>query len=314
RKGAFKYTSVSLYKDGGLRHLGVLGGANPAVKGLAPIAFGEGMFADPDGQVEGPHQILQFASEVDFQSTVGTALQRLAWRIRTIGTTFRSMRESIIESAGIDAANKQIPDYVIADLETLELPESTPVATPAFSEPTPPASGDTDPAPASSTSPGEPAPVTPTPATDPMGPGNGQTPRELELAAENDRLRKELRDREVEQTRKLFSERLDGLAQEGRLLPAQRTHLEALYKAIESNGYSFAEEGDLQSSLNGLLAAFPKQVEFGELPPGQGGATDPQSIASQIADLVAESEREGRPMSFTEATQKITNRRTQHGR
>lgn len=158
-----------------------------------------------------------------------------------------------------------------------------------------------------------PAPVPPTPATDPTGPGTGQTPRELELAAENDRLRQELRTKEVEQTRKVFSDRLDGLALDGRLLPAQRTHLESLYKAIEASGHSFAEPGDLQASLDGLLASFPKQVDFGELPHGDP-SIDPKGVATQISDLMAESERAGAPLSFVEATQKITNRRLQNGR
>ena len=38
-KGFIKKRSISLDKDGKLRHVGFLGGAAPAVKGLADIQF-----------------------------------------------------------------------------------------------------------------------------------------------------------------------------------------------------------------------------------------------------------------------------------
>lgn len=41
RKGAFKKVSVSLFPDLMLRHIGLLGGATPAVKGLKNISFSE---------------------------------------------------------------------------------------------------------------------------------------------------------------------------------------------------------------------------------------------------------------------------------
>jgi len=39
--GRFKKRSISVYPDGGLRHVGFLGAQPPAVKGLADIAFGD---------------------------------------------------------------------------------------------------------------------------------------------------------------------------------------------------------------------------------------------------------------------------------
>ena len=46
RKGLFRKISVSLYQDKMLRHVGLLGGAAPAVKGLRNISFSEGDHAD----------------------------------------------------------------------------------------------------------------------------------------------------------------------------------------------------------------------------------------------------------------------------
>jgi hypothetical protein len=42
--GRFKMRSAAFYPDGSLRHVGFLGAAPPAVKGLKPIAFSEGEF------------------------------------------------------------------------------------------------------------------------------------------------------------------------------------------------------------------------------------------------------------------------------
>jgi hypothetical protein len=50
KKGGFKYLSSAIYSNlkKGLRHLGALGAHAPAMKGMAPLCFGEGMFADQD--------------------------------------------------------------------------------------------------------------------------------------------------------------------------------------------------------------------------------------------------------------------------
>jgi phage I-like protein len=37
--GRYKYVSMSLYQDGGLRHVGLLGAVPPAISGLAPVSF-----------------------------------------------------------------------------------------------------------------------------------------------------------------------------------------------------------------------------------------------------------------------------------
>lgn len=38
--GLYRYVSMSLYPDDGLRHVGLLGGTPPAIDGLAPVSFG----------------------------------------------------------------------------------------------------------------------------------------------------------------------------------------------------------------------------------------------------------------------------------
>lgn len=41
RRGHYKYKSISLYADGSLKHVGLLGAAQPAVTGLGPIVFSD---------------------------------------------------------------------------------------------------------------------------------------------------------------------------------------------------------------------------------------------------------------------------------
>lgn len=314
RKGEYKYTSVSLYKDGGLRHLGVLGGTNPAVKGLEPIAFGEGMFAETDSKVSGPTDILQFAATVDLQSAVATALDRMAWRLRSVGRTFRTMREALIASNGVEAADLQIPNWVIVDLETLELPDVNPVPDPAGS---PSFADPIDPPVLAPPTPvvdpvGDPVPAPPESKVDPhAGPGSTPSARELELVAENDRLRKAIADRESAATQKAFSDRLDAMSKTGHLLPAQRTHLEGLYRALHESGHDFAEGDVVATHIDGILAAYPKQVDFGELPDGAAQVRDAKTAATEIQAIMDEAERAGSPLSFAEATTQLENSRRQ---
>jgi chemotaxis protein histidine kinase CheA len=56
-QGRFKHVSASVYQDGGLRHVGLLGATPPAIKGLGAVKFGEideqfetYEFADTEGE------------------------------------------------------------------------------------------------------------------------------------------------------------------------------------------------------------------------------------------------------------------------
>lgn len=91
-----------------LKHLGFLGATAPAVPGLKPVEFA----ADPDDLV------IEFGA-VD------------AWSMRVI---LRRLREWFIETAGMETADKIIPDYSI---EFLEVEAKPAPAAPGFAAPTP---------------------------------------------------------------------------------------------------------------------------------------------------------------------------------
>lgn len=90
KAGRYKKRSAAFYPDGSLRHVGFLGAAPPAVKGLANVAFREGE--------EGP--TFEFG-ESDW----------------SIARVFRSLREWLIEKDGVDTADRIVPDYAINDVQ-----------------------------------------------------------------------------------------------------------------------------------------------------------------------------------------------------
>lgn len=78
-----------------LRHIGFLGAAAPGVQGLAPVAFADG---DDDG-------LITFA--------LGEEFRPLVWLARSLGRVMRRHRDQIIAEDGVEAADKQMPEYEI---------------------------------------------------------------------------------------------------------------------------------------------------------------------------------------------------------
>lgn len=117
--GRFKKISASFYEPDAtanpvpgqfyLRHIGFLGANPPAVKGLKSASF-----ADSD---EG---IVEFADIAP-------------WRMRSLGTILRNLREWVISKNTIEEADRVLPGYLIEDIESA--PEGNAVGA-AFSETT----------------------------------------------------------------------------------------------------------------------------------------------------------------------------------
>lgn len=102
--GRFKKISPSFYLPDSpnnptpgqlyLRHVGFLGAAAPAVKGLKSASF-----ADTE---EG---VVEFADVTP-------------WRLRSIGTIFRNLREWIISKNTIEEADRVLPSWLVDDIES----------------------------------------------------------------------------------------------------------------------------------------------------------------------------------------------------
>ncbi|WP_299773164.1 hypothetical protein [uncultured Tateyamaria sp.] len=93
------------------RHIGFLGGAAPAVSGLAPVEFVD---SGDDDLIE-----------------VAFSLPEIA---ESSGSIFRRIREFFIEKYGMDAANEAVPEYHI---RWIEQAGEEPEAAPGFSQPEP---------------------------------------------------------------------------------------------------------------------------------------------------------------------------------
>lgn len=103
--GAYKKVSTAFYPADHpnnptpgqlhIRHIGFLGAAAPGVQGLAPVEFAEG---DDDG-------LISFA--------LGEEFRPLVWLARSLGRVMRRHRDQIIAEDGVEAADKQMPEYEI---------------------------------------------------------------------------------------------------------------------------------------------------------------------------------------------------------
>jgi len=93
REGRFKKRSAAFYPDGRLRHVGFLGAAPPAVKGLADVAFAE--------------------TGTAFEFADGPA----PWTWQSVARTFRRLREFIIEKYGAAAADQVVPEWSVEEID-----------------------------------------------------------------------------------------------------------------------------------------------------------------------------------------------------
>lgn len=106
KTGRFLKRSASFYPDGRLRHVGFLGAAPPAVKGLKNMQFADG----------GEALTFEFA-------------ETKSWTWNSIVTVFRRMREWIIEKEGVERADQIIPDWEIETVKEEELRASETLST-----------------------------------------------------------------------------------------------------------------------------------------------------------------------------------------
>ena len=326
KKGGFKYLSASVYSNlkKGLRHLGALGAHAPAMKGMAPLCFGEGMFAEADkGSTE--QDVCVFAESFAWDRLVpASVFERLIWKLGSLGSLFRSQREQLIEKEGIEAADKIIPEYAVKDIESVRdvikdsnnFPKQAPAATATEEKPASSfaENGTTDSTPLEN---GEqnPQPTTP-PHDEPtvsIPEGNSSEAARLSeenaaLKAENDALKADKLAAERLRAGAAFSETLDKAIADGRCNQVLKDNLMKVFgvcQEVPVDGEGCFGEGDDRVNVADVLAdtvaALPKIVEFGESPKLSGVKKVP--AGEVIAKYKAEEESKGRTLSFAEAAE-----------
>lgn len=102
KRGEYKKISIAIYPDGLLRHIGLLGAMPPAVKGLAPVQFAEGMEFD------------EYVWATD------------EYRVPVVGRILSGIRDLFIEKFGLDITEKIISKF---DIESLREPAATKMLT-----------------------------------------------------------------------------------------------------------------------------------------------------------------------------------------
>ncbi len=99
----YRKRSISISPDGNggyqLRHIGFLGAKPPAVAGLADLAFSEN------------HETTLYEYALE------DAVQESAWGMDSITRMFRKLREWVISEHDIETADQVIPDYQINSLQ-----------------------------------------------------------------------------------------------------------------------------------------------------------------------------------------------------
>jgi len=337
KKGGFKYLSASVYSNlkKGLRHLGALGAHAPAMKGMAPICFGDGMFADSDkGSTE--QDVFVFAESYAWDRLVPASIfERLIWKLDSLGSLFRSQREQLIEKEGIEAADKMIPEYAVKDIESVRdvikdsnnFPKQTVIekptadTAPSFGEPGE-GSGSDEKATEKENGQGspengnpDPQPTTP-PRDEPTASipeGNSSEAARLSeenaaLKAENEALKADKLAAQRLRAGAAFSETLDKAIAEGRCNQVLKDNLMKVFgmcQEVPVDGEGCFGEGEDRVNVAEIfastVASLPKIVDFGEAP----GMHDATKISSGeiLAKYKAEQESKGRVMTFAEAAE-----------
>lgn len=340
KKGGFKYLSASVYSNlkKGLRHLGALGAYPPAMKGMAPLCFGEGMFADSDkGSTE--QDVIVFAESFAWDRLVpASVFERLVWKLESLGSLFRSQREQLIEKEGIEAADKMIPEYAVKDIESVRdvikdsnnFPkqpvvnkDATADTASSFGEPgevgggadnqktnegedgsVPPENGEQNPQP-------ETPPRDEPTASIPEG-NSSEAARLSEenaaLRAENDALKADKLAAERLRAGAAFSETLDKAIADGRCNQVLKDNLMKVFglcQEVPVDGEGCFGEGDdrvnIAEVLANTVAALPQIVEFGETK--IFNTKKAETAAEKISAYKAEQEAKGRVLTFAEAAE-----------
>lgn len=194
-KGRYRNVSISWYPKGHqnspkaetdvLRHVGILGAAVPAIRGLEPLKFS----GDEDGVV---------AIEFNDRAWQGW------WALKQ---GLRSMRDWFVEREGVETANRVVPDYLIDALDGAVDGARDADPDPAFTDP-----------PQKEEPPVPPEEKKPEPPVDLAGRTAELDRREAEIKAREDRIAAdEAKAREAASV--AFA---DGLVSDGRLAPAAR--------------------------------------------------------------------------------------------
>lgn len=284
RQGRFKKISAAFYgprQKGNpnpgvysLKHVGFLGAAAPAVKGLRQVQFAE----------EG-----HLTVELDFA-------EREAGAFGAIARVLRGIRDLLIGQAGVDATNAAIAPWDIDQLSaTAAVMAEEAAPKPLFTEPETPMPD-------------------PTPDTTALAAREAElAAREAEIAARAAAVAaQEAAFAEAATARRTaeLTTRVDALVAEGKIAPAARADALAFVAEIDGGTVAFAEGAANPADWwLGQVASAEPLIAFGEMAKPDGAKTPvantPAAIEAAAKKRVAEAKADGRTLSFAAAVRLV---------
>jgi len=294
--GRFKKISASFYtpnhpsnpKPGAfyLKHVGFLGAAAPAVKGLRDVAFA----ADEADVVT-----LEFAADG------AVSPWRLSWLMADVGGLFRGIRDWIVAKEGVEAAEKMLPAQTVQRMtdEAARMQGEADAARAAAIPP--PAFAET-----------EEKPEVP-PETADADRIAALDAREAELQAREAALVAQEAQRRHDEMA-AFTEKL---VAEARIPQGVVPRILAFAASLPVSGEVSFTEGDATvkeaplDAFRAVLSALPARVEFREVAPAgqvEFAADDPVAIAAAAQAYQAERAAAGQSVSMAAAVDHVTKR------
>lgn len=290
--GRFKKVSASFYgpdnKDNPtpgtyyLKHVGLLGAAAPAVKGLKPIT--EAAFSEQDGDL-----VFEFGESSD------------GYFMRSISGLMTRLRDHLIDKEGLEKANQILPSFEVAWLQEQ--------AASAIEKGREDSSFSEDSSAPDDTSEGE------APEDDEAGKEPVNTMTEDELKAREDGIKA----RENALKKKENKDFVEGLAKGGVPLVGDfGTMALSFMNSLDDNEtVEFGEADDRTEAtqlaqFKALLSKLPKAVEFGEFDKGDepdDDEPDANTISTEITDYIASEKQAGRVVSVSQAAAVLKDKR-----
>lgn len=230
-----------------LRHVGFLGAAAPAVKGLKAASFSD----DAEGVVT-----IEFA-DADFESR---------WAISRV---FRNMRDWLLDQFGAETADRVVPDFLARSAEeAASRPDYD--AQPAFSQPNEQEEPIVDP-----------NKDKPNPGSADFAQRETALKDREQALADREKALAEQDDKRHQEEVAAFAEQL---VKDGKLLPREKDGLVAFMAGLsDEDTVSFAEGGKTVETsadkwLRGFLEGLPERVDFAER-----GHNEDQNVTSSAS-------------------------------
>jgi len=298
KEGRYRRRSVAIGEDPDkgfyLRHVGWLGAAAPAIKGLADVQFSE----------DATTTLHEFSYE---QAAHMNALARL----------FRGVREALLERFGAEAADKAVPEWELESLnrnaareEVQADNESQPVAGFAGMYNHPSLTPQNNP-----NQPQEENPVAEFTQED-LDAAVDRARQEERNAQEGEKnqFRERVQQLEAEQARRDAEREVSALVDAGKVLPSQMDGMTEFVAALDGEAsLEFTAGDDTQKTnprewfLRTFMANQPKVVPLGKQREDADpvGADDYEALGRKASEFQEAQRKAGRDVTFTEAWEHV---------